>query len=54
MLLTKFDPMRDFRDLERRMESAFKLPEIGELSNISGFSPSVNTREGQCSSFIIF
>ncbi len=47
MLLTKFDPMRDFRDLEKRMESAFKFPEIGELSNVSGFSPSVNTREGE-------
>ena len=47
MLLTKFDPMKDFRDLEKRMESAFKFPEIGELSNVSGFSPSVNTREGE-------
>ncbi|GIT97833.1 Hsp20/alpha crystallin family protein [Sulfurovum sp. TSL1] len=47
MLLTKFDPMRDFRDLEERMASALNLPEIGsELSNVSGFSPSVNTREG--------
>ena len=47
MLLTKFDPMRDFRDLEKRMESAFRFPEIGELSTLSGFSPSVNTREGE-------
>ena len=47
MLLTKFDPMRDFRDLEERMASAFRFPEIGsELSNVSGFTPSVNTREG--------
>jgi len=47
MLLTKFDPMRDFRDLEKRMERAFKFPEIGELSTLSGFAPSVNTREGE-------
>jgi len=45
MLLTKFDPMKDFRDLEKRMESAFKFPEIGELSNVSGFSPSVDLKD---------
>ena len=48
MLLTKFDPMREFRDLEERLAGALKLPEIGsELSNVSGFTPSVNTREGE-------
>lgn len=48
MLLTKFDPMRDFRDLEERMASAFRFPEISsELTNVSGFTPSVNTREGE-------
>jgi HSP20 family protein len=48
MLLTKFDPMRDFRDLERRMESAFRFPDISsDFLNVSGFSPSVNTREGE-------
>lgn len=48
MLLTKFDPMRDFRDLEERLTSAFRVPDISkEFSNISGFTPSVNTREGE-------
>ena len=48
MLLTKFDPMRDFRDLEDRLTSALRLPDIsGELSNLSGFTPTVNTREGE-------
>jgi HSP20 family protein len=47
MLLAKFDPMRDFRDLEERLMTVLKLPDIAELSNVSGFSPSVNTREGE-------
>ena len=48
MLLTKFDPLREFRELEGRLSSALRLPEVSsELSNISGFSPSVNTREGE-------
>jgi HSP20 family protein len=48
MLLTKFDPMRESKDLEERMAGALKFPDIGsELSNISGFTPSVNTREGE-------
>ena len=48
MLLTKFDPMREFRDLEDRLTSALRLPDMSsELSNVSGFSPSVNTREGE-------
>ena len=47
MLLTKFDPVRDFRDLEERMAGALRFPEMGsDLSNVSGFTPSVNTREG--------
>jgi HSP20 family protein len=45
MLLTKFDPVRDFRDLEERLISAFNLPISKEVSNLSSFSPSVNTRE---------
>lgn len=47
MLLTKFEPLREFRELEDRLSRALRLPEErSELSNISGFSPSVNTREG--------
>lgn len=48
MLLTKFDPMREFRDLEDRLTSALKMPDISsDFANVSGFSPSVNTREGE-------
>lgn len=47
MLLTKFDPMKEFRDFEKRMGSAFKFPEVGDIANVSGFTPSVNTREGE-------
>ena len=45
MLLTKFDPMKDFRDLEERMMTAFKMPSFNALTNINGWTPSVNTRE---------
>lgn len=45
MLLTKFDPMREFRELEDRLGSALKLPDIS--SEFSSFKPSVNTREGE-------
>jgi HSP20 family protein len=47
MLLTRFDPMRDFRDLEQRMRHALMLPAQEEASNVTGFTPSVNTREGE-------
>jgi len=39
--------MKEFRDLEKRMGSAFKFPEVGDIANVSGFTPSVNTREGE-------
>ena len=45
MLLTKFDPMREFKDLEERLESALKVPDLS--SEFSSFKPSVNTREGE-------
>ncbi|HSR74191.1 MAG TPA: Hsp20/alpha crystallin family protein [Sulfurovum sp.] len=45
MLLTKFDPMREFKELEERLSSAMKLPDIS--SDFSSFKPSVNTREGE-------
>jgi len=44
MLLTKFDPFKEIRDLEKRIFSTF--PNIEE-SPISGFTPVVNTREGE-------
>lgn len=48
MLLTKFDPLREFRELEDRWAGALRLPNMSsELTNVSSFSPSVNTREGE-------
>ncbi|MGD9655741.1 MAG: Hsp20/alpha crystallin family protein [Sulfuricurvum sp.] len=43
MLLTRFDPFKELRTLEDRMNQAFS-PEKSVLSN---FTPSVNTREGE-------
>lgn len=44
MLLTRFDPFRELRTLEERMNEAFS----SELNKdvLSDFTPSVNTREG--------
>ena len=50
MLLTKFDPFQDLRDLNRRFYNLSQsFPQIDtELeSSISGFTPAVNTREGE-------
>lgn len=47
MLLTKFDPMRDFRDLEERMMNSLKVPSESGVTNVTAFTPSVNTREGE-------
>lgn len=41
MLLTKFDPVREF---ERRLNNLFPA-ESRELSNVASFTPAVNTRE---------
>ena len=45
MLLTKYDPFRELRDLERRIYGNF--PASGEEDSLSGFTPVVNTREGE-------
>lgn len=47
MLLTKFDPMRDFRNLEERMMNSLNLTSDRGVTNVTGFTPSVNTREGE-------
>ena len=47
MLITKFDPMREFRDLEDRMMNSLKLSTDTDVTNVTGFTPSVNTREGE-------
>lgn len=45
MLLTRFDPFKELRTLEDRINEAFST----EVSKnvLSNFSPSVNTREGE-------
>ena len=45
MFLTKFDPFEELRNLEKRMVSAFE--DKGSLANLSDFTPSVNTRDGE-------
>jgi HSP20 family protein len=47
MLITKFDPMREFRNLEDRMMNSLKLSADVDVTNVTGFTPSVNTREGE-------
>ncbi len=42
MTITRYDPFRELRDLERKL---FALGNGGERNNISSFAPSVNTRE---------
>jgi len=47
MLITKFDPLREFRNLEDRMMNSLKLSTDVDVTNVTGFTPSVNTREGE-------
>lgn len=47
MLLTRFNPAKDFRDLEDKLMTAFTVPSELDTSNVSSFSPSINTREGE-------
>ena len=47
MLLTKFDPIRDFRNFEERMMNSLNLASDLDVTNVTGFTPSVNTREGE-------
>ena len=46
MLITRFDPFRELRDLENRFLESYSKTGSQENS-ISTFSPSVNTREGE-------
>lgn len=45
MLLTRFDPFRELRTLEDRMNEAFGMDLKKDV--FSSFTPSVNTREGE-------
>jgi HSP20 family protein len=45
MFLTKYDPFKELRDLEKKISVGF--PSFSEESSLSGFTPVVNTREGE-------
>ena len=50
MFITKFDPFADLRELNRRfynLNRAFPQISSSEDSSISGFTPAMNTREGE-------
>lgn len=45
MFLTKYDPFKELRELERKISAGF--PSLSDEGALSGFSPVVNTREGE-------
>lgn len=45
MLLTRFDPFAEIRELERRLMREYPTKE--EKESVSAFVPTVNTREGE-------
>jgi len=44
MLLTKYDPFKEMREFENRFKDVFK---VGSEDTLAGFTPAVNTREGE-------
>ena len=52
MFLTKYNPLKELSELERKIESRFpslstSFPSVSFESDLMGFSPVVNTREGE-------
>ncbi|MBC8238741.1 MAG: Hsp20/alpha crystallin family protein [Helicobacteraceae bacterium] len=52
MFLTKYNPLKELAELERKIASGFpslntSLPSISFEGDLMGFSPVVNTREGE-------
>ncbi|WP_201352074.1 Hsp20/alpha crystallin family protein [Hydrogenimonas urashimensis] len=47
MLVTRFDPFAEIRELEKRLLGAVEVPAKGEKEAVSAFLPSVNTREDE-------
>lgn len=50
MLITRFDPFKELRDINRRfhyLSSAIPAYDSDKESSISGFVPAMNTREGE-------
>lgn len=47
MYLTRFEPFKEIATLEKRLADMFELSKKGESGNITGFAPSLNTREDE-------
>lgn len=51
MLITKFDPFQDLRNINKRFQSmgGSTFPKVWDATDVSiaGFTPSINTREGE-------
>ncbi len=47
MLVTRFDPFAEIRELEKRLLGAVEVPAKGEKEVVNAFLPSVNTREDE-------
>ncbi len=47
MLVTRFDPFSEIRELERRLLGAVEVPSKGEKEVVNAFVPTVNTREDE-------
>jgi HSP20 family protein len=45
MFLTKYNPLKELSELERRLVNSF--PSLNEQNDLLGFTPVVNTREGE-------
>lgn len=47
MVITRFNPFKEIRDLENRLFSNYPVGATNEESGISTFKPTVSTREGE-------
>ncbi len=47
MLVTRFDPFSEIRELEKRLLGAVEVPAKGEKEVVNAFLPTVNTREDE-------
>ncbi len=47
MLITRFDPFSEIRELEKRLLGAIEVPSKGEKEVVNAFVPTVNTREDE-------
>ena len=47
MLITRFDPFAEIRELEKRLMSAVNVPAESDKEVVNAFVPTVNTREDE-------